>query len=159
MKRYPIEIKLNGEWQKMEVGVREILLDTLRNRLGAKEVNNGCADGDCGACAVLLEGKAVNSCLTLAVQANGKEVTTVKGIGTRDNPHPIQISFVEHGAIQCGYCTPGMVVSTKELLDKNPKPSREEIREAISGHLCRCTGYQKIVEAIQDAALKGDSKN
>jgi len=157
MKTYLIEIMLNGVSRKAEVSARETLLYALRNRFGAVEVKNGCAEGDCGACAVLLNGKTVNSCLTLAVQANGKEVTTVKGIGTRENPHPLQKSFVEHGAIQCGYCTPGMVVSAKELIDKNPNPNREEIREAISGHLCRCTGYQKIVDAIEDVTRKGES--
>ena len=157
MKTYQIEIKLNGEWRKAEVTVRETLLDVLRNKLGAKEVKNGCGKGDCGTCAVILDGKAVNSCLTLALQANGKEITTLKGIGTEEKPHPLQKSFVEHGAIQCGFCTPGMIVSAKTLLDQNPKPSREEIREAISGNLCRCTGYNKIVDAIQETALEDKS--
>ena len=157
MKTYQIEIKLNGEWRKAEVTVRETLLDVLRNKLGAKEVKNGCGKGDCGTCAVILDGKAVNSCLTLALQANGKEITTLKGIGTEEKPHPLQKSFVEHGAIQCGFCTPGMIVSAKTLLDQNPKPGREEIREAISGNLCRCTGYKKIVDAIQETALEDKS--
>ncbi len=157
MKTYQIEIKLNGEWRKAEVTVRETLLDVLRDKLGAKEVKNGCGKGDCGTCAVILDGKAVNSCLTLALQANGKEITTLKGIGTEEKPHPLQKSFVEHGAIQCGFCTPGMIVSAKTLLDQNPKPSREEIREAISGNLCRCTGYKKIVDAIQETALEDKS--
>jgi carbon-monoxide dehydrogenase small subunit len=103
---------------------------------------------------VILDHKAVNACLTLALQANGKNVTTLKGVGTPDHPHPLQQSFVEHGAIQCGFCTPGMVVSAKALLDNNPEPTRNEIREGISGNLCRCTGYNKIVEAIEDASLK-----
>ena len=157
MKTYQIEIKLNGEWRKAEVTVRETLLDVLRNKLGAKEVKNGCGKGDCGTCAVILDGKAVNSCLTLALQANGKEITTLKGIGTEEKPHPLQKSFVEHGAIQCGFCTAGMIVSAKTLLDQNPKPGREEIREAISGNLCRCTGYKKIVDAIQETALEDKS--
>jgi len=157
MKTYQIQIKLNGEWRKAQVTVRETLLDVLRNKLGAKEVKNGCGKGDCGTCAVILDGKAVNSCLTLALQANGKEITTLKGIGTEEKPHPLQKSFVEHGAIQCGFCTPGMIVSAKTLLDQNPKPSREEIREAISGNLCRCTGYKKIVDAIQETALEDKS--
>ncbi|MEJ2167767.1 MAG: (2Fe-2S)-binding protein [Desulfobacterales bacterium] len=154
MKTYPIEINLNGEWQKAEVTARETLLDLLRDHFGAFEVKNGCAQGDCGACTVILENKAVNACLTLALQANGKNVTTLKGIGTPDHPHPLQQSFVEHGAIQCGFCTPGMVVSAKTLLDKNPRPTRDQIREGISGNLCRCTGYNKIVEAIEDVSLK-----
>lgn len=157
MKIYQIEIKLNGEWRKAQVTVRETLLDVLRDKLGAKEVKNGCGKGDCGTCAVILDGKAVNSCLTLALQANGKEITTLKGIGTEEKPHPLQKSFVEHGAIQCGFCTPGMIVSAKTLLDQNPKPGREEIREAISGNLCRCTGYKKIVDAIQETVLEDKS--
>lgn len=154
MKIYLMEIKLNGEWQKVEVTARQTLLEVLRNKLEAKEVKNGCTKGDCGACSVMLEGKAVNSCLTLALQANGKEVETLKGIGTQEDPHPLQISFVEHGAVQCGFCTAGQIISAKALLDKTSKPSREEIREAISGNLCRCTGYTKIVDAIQDAVLE-----
>ena len=153
MKIYLIEIKLNGEWRKVEVTARQTLLEVLRNKLEAKEVKNGCNQGDCGACSIMLEGKAVNSCLTLALQANGKEVETLKGIGTQKDPHPLQISFVEHGAVQCGFCTAGQIISAKALLDKNSKPSRDEIREAISGNLCRCTGYNKIVDAIQDAVL------
>ena len=154
MKTYPVEINVNGELQKAQVTVHDTLLDLLRDRLGAFEVKNGCAQGDCGACTVILDDKAVNACLTLALQANGKNVTTLKGIGTADQPHPLQQSFVEHGAIQCGFCTPGMVVSAKALLDNNPEPTRDEIREGISGNLCRCTGYNKIVEAIEDVSLK-----
>ena len=154
MKTYPVEINVNGEWQKAQVTAHDTLLDLLRDRLGAFEVKNGCAQGDCGACTVILDDKAVNACLTLALQANGKNVTTLKGIGTADHPHSLQQSFVEHGAIQCGFCTPGMVVSAKAFLDNNPEPTRNEIREGISGNLCRCTGYNKIVEAIEDASQK-----
>jgi len=154
MKTYLVEIKLNGEWQKAEVTAKETLIEVLRNKLGATEVKNGCGKGDCGSCAVIFNGKAVNSCLTLALQANGKEVTTLKGIGTEERPHPLQKSFVQHGAVQCGFCTAGMIVSAKALLDHNSKPSRDEIREAISGNLCRCTGYKKIINAIQDVALE-----
>jgi carbon-monoxide dehydrogenase small subunit len=157
MKAYLIEITLNGEKRKVEVTTRETLLDVLRNKLDATEVKNGCGKGDCGSCAVILDGKPVNSCLTLALQANDKEVVTLKGIGSEEKPHPLQKSFVQHGAIQCGFCTAGMVVSAKALLDQNSSPSRDEIREAISGNLCRCTGYKKIVDAIQDAALEGKS--
>jgi aerobic-type carbon monoxide dehydrogenase small subunit (CoxS/CutS family) len=151
---YSIELGVNGESKKAEVSAEETLLHTLRDKLGHTEVKEGCGKGDCGACAVLLDGKAVNACLTLALQAHGKEVVTVKGIGTREKPHPLQASFVKHGAIQCGYCTAGMIVSAKGLLDKKPRPTRQEIKEAISGNLCRCTGYKKIVEAIEDAATK-----
>jgi carbon-monoxide dehydrogenase small subunit len=155
LKTYQIEFKLNGKFHGVEVKARETLLDVLRNQLGVTDVKNGCTKGDCGTCAVILDGKAVNSCLTLAVQANGKEVTTLRGIGTEENPHPLQESFVENGAVQCGFCTPGMIVSAKALLDQNSQPTREEIRDAISGNLCRCTGYKKIVDAIHDVALKG----
>lgn len=155
MKTYFIKINLNGEWQEVEVTAKETLLEVLRNKLIATDVKNGCGKGDCGACAVILDGKAVNSCLVLAFQANGKEVITLRGIGTEKNPNPIQKSFIKHGAAQCGFCTPGMVVSAKTLLDKNPKPNRQEIREAISGNLCRCTGYEKIVDAIQDKEITG----
>lgn len=158
MKTYVIEIKLNGEWRKVEVTAQETLLEVLRNKLGATEVKNGCGKGDCGACAVILDGKAVNSCLTLALQANGKEVISIRGIGTEAKPHPLQKSFVQHGAVQCGFCSAGMIVSAKAFLDQNPDPSREEIKEAISGNLCRCTGYQKIIDAIQDAALESKSQ-
>jgi carbon-monoxide dehydrogenase small subunit len=155
MKTYSIEINVNGERQKAEVTAQDTLLDVLRDSFGAFEVKNGCAQGDCGACTVILNSKAVNACLALALQANGKNVITLKGVGTPNNPHPLQQSFVEHGAVQCGFCTPGMVVSAKALLDINPKPTRNEIREGISGNLCRCTGYKKIVEAIEDASVKG----
>jgi len=157
MKTYLIEIKLNGEWQKVEVTAQETLLDVLRDKMRAMDVKNGCGKGDCGACAVILDGKAVNSCLTLAFQANGKEVTTLRGIGNEKDPHPIQKSFIKHGAVQCGFCTAGMVVTAKELLDKNQNPSRQEVREAISGNLCRCTGYEKIIDAIQNMALQSKS--
>ena len=154
MKTYIIDIVLNGEAVDVEVSAKETLLEVLRNKLNAIEVKNGCGKGDCGSCAVLLDGKAVNSCLTLALQADGKEVITLKGIGNKDNPHPLQESFIQHGAIQCGFCTPGMIISAKSLLDQNASPSREQIREEISGNLCRCTGYKKIIDAIHAAALE-----
>ncbi len=156
MKTYPVEINVNGEWHKAQVGARDTLLDVLRDHFGAFEVKNGCEQGDCGACTVIINDKAVNACLTLALQANGKTVTTLKGVGSADNPHPLQQSFVEHGAIQCGFCTPGMVVTAKALLDSHPEPTHMEIREGISGNLCRCTGYTKIVAAIEDASHKLD---
>jgi carbon-monoxide dehydrogenase small subunit len=154
MNTYNIEVKVNGEWREAEVTATDTLLEVLRSNLDAVEVKNGCEQGDCGACTVILEGKPVNSCLVLAVQANGKEVTTVKGIGSLESPHHLQTAFVEHGAIQCGYCTPGLILSSAALLEQNPNPSQAEISEAISGNLCRCTGYTKIVEAIEDAASK-----
>ena len=154
MNTYNIEVKVNGEWREAEVTATDTLLEVLRSNWDAVEVKNGCEQGDCGACTVILEGKPVNSCLVLAVQASGKEVTTVKGIGSQESPHHLQTAFVEHGAIQCGYCTPGLILSSVALLEQNPKPSHAEISEAISGNLCRCTGYTKIVEAIEDAASK-----
>ena len=153
MKTYPLEFKVNGRKVSAEVRPNVTLLRLLRN-LGFTEVKSGCEKGDCGSCAVLLDGEPVNSCLTLALQAQGKEITTVKGLGTIDNLHPLQESFVKFGAVQCGFCSPGMVITAKALLDKNPNPTREEIREAISGNLCRCTGYVKIVDAIEAASKK-----
>jgi aerobic carbon-monoxide dehydrogenase small subunit len=154
MEHYTVEIRLNGTLMKAEVTATDTLLDVLRDSFGAYEVKNGCGQGDCGACTVLLDGRAVNSCLTLAVQADGADVTTLKGLGTPDDPHPLQESFVEHGAVQCGFCTSGMVLAAKALLDENPAPSRDEIREGISGNICRCTGYTKIVDAIEDVARR-----
>ena len=154
LKTYLLEINVNGEWKRAEIAPQETLLYMLRERLGHTEVKEGCGKGDCGACAVLLNGKAVNACLTLALQAHKQNIVTLKGIGTPEEPHPLQESFVKNGAIQCGFCTAGMVTSAKALLDENPQPSREEIKKAISGNLCRCTGYKKIVEAIEEAAKK-----
>jgi carbon-monoxide dehydrogenase small subunit len=158
MKTYPIEINVNGKWLKAEVTARHTLLETLRDQLGAYDVKNGCAQGDCGACTVIMAGKAVNACLTLALQADGKDILTLKGIGTAEQPHALQESFVQHGAIQCGFCTPGMIVTAKALLDNIPNPDDLQIREAISGNLCRCTGYKKIIEAIEDVASKSQGK-
>jgi carbon-monoxide dehydrogenase small subunit len=154
MEQYAVEIIVNGRPLKAQVEAGDTLLEVLRERLGARDVKNGCGQGDCGACTVLLDGKAVNSCLTLAVQADGRDVTTLKGLGTPEHPHPLQESFVEHGAVQCGFCTSGMVLAAKAFLDENPNPTRAEIREGISGNLCRCTGYTKIVDAIEDAARR-----
>ena len=151
---YSLEIIVNGERKRADVTASETLLHALREKLGHTEVKEGCGKGDCGVCAVLLNGKPVNACLTLALQAHKKEVVTLKGIGTLEKLHPLQESFVRHGAIQCGFCTSGMIVTAKAFLDSNPQPTRDEIREAISGNLCRCTGYKKIVDAIEDAARK-----
>jgi aerobic-type carbon monoxide dehydrogenase small subunit (CoxS/CutS family) len=153
-KTYPIEFMINGEWKRAEVIAQETLLHVLRDKLGHTEVREGCGKGDCGTCAVLLNGKAVNACLTLAIQAHRQSLVTLKGIGTLEKPHPLQESFVKHGAIQCGFCTSGMIVAAKALLDSNPHPTRQEIKEAISGNLCRCTGYKKIVDAIKMTAEK-----
>ncbi len=150
--KYLVEICLNGVWKKVEASAYETLLISLRTQMGAREVKNGCEEGDCGACTILLDGVAVNSCMVLTLQANGKKVTSIKGIGDEVNPHQIQKSFVEKGAIQCGFCTPGMALSAKALLDKTPNPTTEEVQKGISGNFCRCTGYTKIVDAIEHAA-------
>jgi aerobic carbon-monoxide dehydrogenase small subunit len=157
MKQYPIKIIVNGKSREISVTADETLLDTLRSKLDVFEVKNGCEQGDCGACTVLIEGIAVNSCLTLAIQADGKEVTTVKGIGTDENPHPLQESFHKYGASQCGFCTPGMITSAKALLDENPNPSLNEIKNGISGNFCRCTGYTKIFDAIESVTNENQS--
>jgi carbon-monoxide dehydrogenase small subunit len=147
-----IELTLNGERARVAVEPHETLLWVLRQRLAATEVKSGCERGDCGACAVVLNGKAINSCLALAVQAEGKSVVTVRGLGTPESPHPLQAAFVALGAAQCGICIPGMLVSLYAFLRERPGASRHEIREAIGGNLCRCTGYHKIVDAAEAAA-------
>jgi carbon-monoxide dehydrogenase small subunit len=149
---HEIEITVNGRAMRTTVEVDETLVDVLRNKLGFVEVKNGCGQGDCGACTVLLDGEAVNSCLTLAVQADGRSVTTTRGLGTPEDPHPLQTAFINHGAVQCGFCSSGMILSAASFLQQNTTPTRDEIREAISGNLCRCTGYTKIVDAIEEVA-------
>ena len=150
-----IELTVNGEPVEAAVDPNKTLLHFLREDLELTGAKHGCGLGDCGACTVILDGKPVNSCLVLAVQANGREVLTIEGVAENGKLHPIQQAFVEKGAIQCGYCTPGMILSAKSLLEENPRPTEAEIRTAISGNLCRCTGYQKIVEAIQAASESG----
>jgi carbon-monoxide dehydrogenase small subunit len=151
--KFPIRIKVNGRWQALSVLGSELLVDVLRERLGLTGTKKGCGKGDCGACTVLMDNLPVNSCLVLAVQADGREVLTIEGIG-EEALHPIQKAFVEKGAVQCGYCTPGMVLSAKALLEGNPTPSDDEIRRGISGNLCRCTGYVQIVEAIKSLEIE-----
>jgi aerobic carbon-monoxide dehydrogenase small subunit len=147
-----ITLTVNGEPVERAVEPNRTLLSFLREDLGLTGAKHGCGLGDCGACTVILDGKPVNSCLVLAVQADGREVLTIEGLAENGRLHPIQEAFVDTGGIQCGFCTPGMILSAKALLDENPKPTELEIRTAISGNLCRCTGYQKIVEAILAAA-------
>jgi len=149
-----ITLAVNNQEYELAVEPNLTLLDLLRYHLELTGTKKGCDEGDCGACTVIMNGKPVSSCLVLAVQANGKEILTIEGMETEEGIHPIQQAFVDNGAIQCGYCTPGMILSAKALLDRNPHPSEEEIRTAISGNLCRCTGYQKIVEAIEEASVK-----
>ncbi len=146
-----ITLNVNGRRHEAALRPNTTLLEALRD-LGYTDVKNGCEKGDCGACAVLLDGDPVNSCLVLSWQADGAEIVTDSGLGTLDDPHPLQEAFADAGAAQCGYCTPGMVISAKALLDRNPRPSDEEIREAIAGNLCRCTGYTQIIEAVHLAA-------
>jgi carbon-monoxide dehydrogenase small subunit len=149
-----IDFKLNGRDYSLEVRDDMRLLDFLREELKLTGTKEGCGEGECGACTVIIDGKAVNSCLVLAPEIDGKEVITVEGLERDGRLHPLQESFIEKGAIQCGFCTPGMLMSAKALLDRNPDPSDEEIMEAIEGNLCRCTGYYKIVQAIRAAAEK-----
>jgi len=144
-----VSFELNGKTMEVEVPPHWTLLRLLRERLGLTGTKEGCGIGECGACTVLLDGLPVNSCLILVPKVEGRRVETVEGLGGRESLHPLQRSFIEHGAVQCGFCTPGMLMSAKALLEKNPKPTREEIKEAISGNLCRCTGYQQIIEAIE----------
>jgi carbon-monoxide dehydrogenase small subunit len=149
-----ITLNINGKEYELAVSPNQTLADLLRYELGLTGTKKGCEMGECGTCTVIMDGKPVNSCLLLAVQANGREILTIEGLETDEGLHPIQQSFVEHGAIQCGFCSPGMILSAKSLLEKQPNPDETEIRTAISGNLCRCTGYQKIVEAIKDASRK-----
>ena len=153
---YDICITVNDREIRGKVKAETSLLDFLRDN-SFTEVKRGCDKGDCGACTVVKDGRAILSCITLALQAEGSKVYTVKSLGSWDRMHPLQQAFVDYEALQCGFCTPGMLMSAKALLDANPKPTREEIREAISGNLCRCTGYQKIVDAIE-AVARGEYK-
>jgi aerobic carbon-monoxide dehydrogenase small subunit len=147
-----IELVVNGEQREADVWPGESLLYALRERLGFSGSKNACEQGECGSCSVLLDGKLVCACLVLAAQADGHEVVTVEGLASGDGPHRVQEAFVEAGAVQCGFCTPGLVVATAALLEQRPDPSEDEIREALSGNLCRCTGYQKIFDAVRIAA-------
>lgn len=151
-KTYRIHLILNHRSAGFDVAEEETLLSLIRERTHLTGTKCGCGLGECGACTVLLNGRAVNSCCVPAVMADGGEVETIEGIGTKEHPHPLQTAFVEAGAIQCGFCTPGMIMSAKGLLDRNPDPTRGEIREALSGNLCRCTGYAKIEEAVRLAS-------
>lgn len=150
----PISFEVNGRQVSLSVSPGELLVDVLRDRLGLTGTKQGCGIGECGACTVLLDGKPVCSCLTLAVTVDGRRVLTIEGLAENGELHPIQEAFVEAGAIQCGFCTPGMVLAVKALLDENPDPTREDVVRAISGNLCRCTGYAKIIEAALLAAQK-----
>jgi carbon-monoxide dehydrogenase small subunit len=147
-----VEFTLNGKLLSLEVKPSRTLIQVLRQDLGLKGAKEGCGKGECGACTVILNGKAVLSCLIPIPKVQGCSIITIEGLETAEGLHPLQKAFVEHGAIQCGFCTPGMILSAKACMDENPSPSMEEIRETISGNLCRCTGYVKIIEAIQSVA-------
>jgi len=150
--RHLLKFSVNGKDHALVVESHERLLDVLRDRLGLKGTKEGCGTGDCGICAVLMDGKLVNSCLIFAIQARNKKIQTVEALGTADNLHPVQRAFMKWNASQCGFCIPAMLLAAKDLLDHNPSPTDDEIREATSGILCRCTGYLKIVEAVKTAA-------
>jgi carbon-monoxide dehydrogenase small subunit len=147
-----IELSVNGLIWPVTVEADELLVDVLRERLGLRGTKKGCGTGDCGACTVLLDGRAVNSCLILAVAAEGLAITTIEGLAEGDDIHPIQQAYIDQGAVQCGFCTPGMIMATKGLLDENPQPTRDEIRTALAGNICRCTGYGRIVAAVESLA-------
>ena len=148
-----ITLTINGRDEQATVPAHRTLLEALRE-LGHVEVKCGCEKGDCGACAVLVDGLAVDSCLTLAWTVEGRAITTVTGLGERNAPHPLHTAFADGGGVQCGYCTPGMIMAAKSMLDRKPAPTEEDIRIALSGNLCRCTGYTKIFEAVEQAAAE-----
>jgi aerobic carbon-monoxide dehydrogenase small subunit len=150
-----ISLRVNGEKREAEIWEGESLLFALRERLGLPGSKNACEQGECGSCSVLLDGTLVCSCLVLAAQADGHDLVTVEGLGGDGRLHPVQEAFAETGAVQCGFCTPGLIVATADLLESNPDPSDDEIREALSGNLCRCTGYAKIFDAVRLAAGRG----
>nr|WP_206809400.1 (2Fe-2S)-binding protein [Paradesulfitobacterium ferrireducens] len=146
---------INGQPWKGQVEAHETLLDLIRDKLGLTGTKKGCDSGECGACTVILNGLSVNSCIVPALEVEGKEVLTIEGLSRGEVLHPIQEAFISEGAVQCGFCTPGMIMSTKALLDSNPHPSKQEIRQALAGNLCRCTGYGRIVAAVEKAAKMG----
>lgn len=154
MKKIHVSTKVNGDETDFVCAPDETLLDALRGRLGLTGAKEGCGTGDCGACSVTLNGRLVCSCLVLAAEAEGAEIGTVEGIAKGDKLHVLQQSFLDHAALQCGICTPGILVASKALLEKHPEPSDEEVRYWLAGNLCRCTGYDKIIRAVQDAAQK-----
>ena len=149
---HKIRLKVNGTWRETETRPDRTLLDLLREELGLTGTKKGCEEGECGACTIIMNGRTVLACLMPALKADGADITTIEGLDREGELHPLQKAFLEEGAVQCGYCTPGMILSAKALLDENPVPTVEEVKRAISGNLCRCTGYAKIVRAVQRAA-------
>jgi carbon-monoxide dehydrogenase small subunit len=152
MKHVEITLKVNGIRYMVDIKPQRTLVEVLRETLGLMGTKKSCNEGECGACTVLMDGKPVASCLVLAIDAQGKEILTIEGLSEGENLHPIQEAFLKHGGIQCGFCTPGMVMSAKAFLDEHPKPTQTEVRKAVSGNLCRCTGYQQIVDSIMAAS-------
>ncbi len=153
-KHFPIEFTINGEQVSLEVAADETALQVIRDRLKLKGTKEGCGIGECGACTIVVDGKSVNACLMHAAQLRGREILTVEGLERGDALHPIQQAFMDHHAVQCGFCTPGLLMSSHALLNEHPNPNREEIIESISGNLCRCTGYQQVVVSIEEAAKR-----
>lgn len=154
MEKQSIKLTVNKVDYELAVSANKTLLDVLREELGLTGAKEGCQDGGCGACTVLLDGKAIRSCLLLAMEAEGKDIVTIEGLADGQRLHPVQQAFIDHGAIQCGFCTSGMTLTAKALLDENPNPTEDEVRKALSGNLCRCTGYINIIEAVMAAAQK-----
>lgn len=152
MTTHRITLTINGETEQVDVPSQMTLLQMLREKLALTGTKNGCNAGECGACTVLLNGEPVNSCMTLAVECAGTDIVTVEGLAADGVLDPVQQAIIEHGGVQCGFCTPGILISARGLLNRKPNPSEDEIREALVGNLCRCTGYQRIVDAVQDAA-------
>lgn len=160
MSKHHVTTTINSEATEYLCETQETLLDVLRNTLNLTGTKEGCASGDCGACSVICDGTLVCSCLMLGVEAEGRAITTIEGIARGDELHPVQRQFLEHAALQCGFCTPGLIVATKALLDENPSPTEEEARLWLAGNLCRCTGYDKVLAAVMDAAaeMRGEAR-
>lgn len=152
--KIPICFTVNGEIKQLQVASHHTLASVLREQLGLLGTKVSCGEGECGACTVIMDGKAVNSCIILAPEVNGHEIITIEGLAQQGELDPVQASFIEAGAVQCGFCTPGMIMSTKALLMENPSPDEREIRQALAGNLCRCTGYHRIIIAVQESARK-----
>jgi carbon-monoxide dehydrogenase small subunit len=152
MSKHHVSAVINGEPTEFLCETQQTLLDVLRDEIGLTGSKEGCASGDCGACSVIVDGRLVCSCLMLGCEADGTSITTIEGIAQGDHLHPVQQKFLEHAALQCGFCTPGLIVASKALLDENPNPTEEEARYWLAGNLCRCTGYDKVIRAVMDAA-------
>lgn len=158
MEKIKVNMVVNGKPVSVDIKPYARLIDVIREDLGLTGTKEGCGVGECGACTVIVDGKAVSSCLTLAASMEGKSIITVEGLMENDKLHPIQQAFIDHHALQCGFCTPGFIMSTKALLDESPNPTRDEIKTGISGNLCRCTGYEQIIEAVEDVSKTYNGK-